>query len=179
MYQRLTPEEIAQLRESPEGSEDQEIAEDRSTESVAEARDNLPPDVTTDTTTEAEPQGSVSASGVPEFELGTYTESDIAALEARDIEAMEARDQIDRERDEFALDAGESSLSAASQDWGGCRRRRYVRLRSGPAPGQQDYGFERTRRRITSQFNQLSESDLDKFLSDIGAQKERHEAGED
>ena len=150
---------------------DQEIAEDRSTESVAEARDNLPPDVTTDTTTEAEPQGSVSASGVPEFELGTYTESDIAALEARDIEAMEARDQIDRERDEFALDAGESSLSAASQRLGEAVGGDMFGFDPVQPPGQQDYGFERTRRRITSQFNQLSESDLDKFLSDIGAQK--------
>lgn len=227
---------------------DQEAAEDRSTESVAEERDNLPPDVITDTTTEAGPQGPVFASEAfaaqysdearakladsefapvdffqrlndaaddglsyadadsamsllqnefgltapnarrtyirwaaennetsparqPDFELGTYTESDIAALEARDIEAMEAREQIDRERDQFALDSGESSLSAATQRLGQAPAGDMFGFEEVQPRSKKDYGFERKRLQITSKFNQLSESDLDEFLDDIGAQK--------
>ena len=150
---------------------DQEIAEDRSTESVAEARDNLPPDVTTDTTTEAEPQGSVSASGVPEFELGTYTERDIATLEDRDLESMEAREQIDRERNEFALDAGESTLAAATERLGQTRGGDMFGFDEVQPRSNKDYGFENRRRQINSKLNQTSEADLDLFLEDIGAQK--------
>ena len=50
-----------------------------------------------------------------DFELSDYSETDIAARESRDVEAMEAREQIDRERDQFTLDAPTETLEGVNQ----------------------------------------------------------------
>ena len=50
-----------------------------------------------------------------DFELSDYSETDIAARESRDVEGMEAREQIDRERDQFTLDAPTETLEGVNQ----------------------------------------------------------------
>lgn len=65
---------------------------------------------------ETAPQGAVSTSRAPEFELETYTPADLASRDSVDVDALEARAQIDRERDLFSLEQPAAAPPAVTQD---------------------------------------------------------------
>ena len=131
--------------------------------------------------TQAEPQGSVSASEPSEFALESYTEQDIARIEGRDLDAMEATSQIDRERDEFSLDSGAATISGASDSMQTEQRGSLF-----DAPVEQAPAVESTRdpslpnatpilERVTTllEKDSLSSADLDAAARAMGVTKKR------
>ena len=100
--------------------------------------------------------------------LQSYTEGDLQKLDARDVEALDAQDQIDREREEFGLDRPSGSVASDALDR--IQDTDLFGFADVQPAGQQDYGFEVKRRRITTRLNSLSEDDIKDGLASLGFQ---------
>ena len=119
---------------------------------------------------ETEPQGSVSASGVPDFELESYTEADIATRERRDLDAAEARSQVDRERESFALEARNESIAATNDPLQAPQTSDLIGFSDVQPESNRDYGFESERTRLTAKLNGRDDANIDFILRDAGLQ---------